>query len=154
MKKQGIKFSQNEIDEFRTVYKIVEKLFDLSIKAFYNNTQKGKEDHSSYLEQFKNLEKNFIQKHFERLTNGKCSMELGSYYTSTFALFKSICSHLSNIIEAFKDEQDNLRNNTFEDKEGYVLSINQNSNNKIKLDEASTARKNLSVKNLRKIVIK
>ena len=43
MKKQGIKFSQNEIDEFRTVYKIVEKLFDLSIKAF-NNTQKGIED--------------------------------------------------------------------------------------------------------------
>ena len=154
MKKQGIQFSQNEIDEFRTVYKIVEKLFDLSIKAFYNNTQKGKEDHSSYLEQFKNLEKNFIQKHFERLTKGKCSMELGSYYTSTFTHFNSICSHLSNVIEAFKDEQDNLRNNTFEDKEGYVLSINQNSNNKIKLDETSTARKNLSVKNLRKIVIK
>ena len=43
MKKQGIKFSQNEIDEFRTVYKIIEKLFDLSIKAF-NNTQKGIED--------------------------------------------------------------------------------------------------------------
>ena len=61
---------------------------------------------------------------------------------------------MSNIIEAFKDEQENLRNNTFEDKEGYVLSINQNSNNKIKLDETSTVRKNLSVKNLRKIVIK
>ena len=74
-------------------------------------------------------------------------MELGSYYTSTFAHFNSICSHLRNIIETFKVEQENLRNNTFDNKKGYVLVINQ-SNNKIKLDETSTTRKNLSDMNL------
>ena len=113
----------------------------------YSNTHKGIEDHSSLLEQFKNLEKDYIQNHFERLTKGKCSMELGSYYTSTFAHFNSICSHLRNIIETFKVEQENLRNNTFDNKKGYVLVINQ-SNNKIKLDETSTTRKNLSDMNL------
>ena len=147
MKKKGIKFSKNAIDEFRIIYQIIEKLFDLSMKAFENNTHKGIEDHSSLLEQFKNLEKDYIQNHFERLTKGKCSMELGSYYTSTFAHFNSICSHLRNIIETFKVEQENLRNNTFDNKKGYVLVINQ-SNNKIKLDEASTTRKNLSDMNL------
>ena len=147
MKKKGIKFSQNAIDEFRDVYKIIEKLFDLSMKAFDNNTHKGLEDHSSYLEQFKNLEKDYVQNHFERLTKGQCSMELGSYYTSTFAHFNSICSHLRNIIETFKVEQENLRNNTFENKKGYVLVVNQ-INNKIKLDETSTTRKNLSDMNL------
>ena len=147
MKKKGIKFSKNAIDEFRIIYQIIEKLFDLSMKAFDNNTHKGIEDHSSYLEQFKNLEKDYIQNHFERLTKGKCSMELGSYYTSTFAHFNSICSHLRNIIETFKVEQENLRNNTFDNKKGYVLVINQ-SNNKIKLDETSTTRKNLSDMNL------
>ena len=143
MKKKGIKFSKNAIDEFRIIYQIIEKLFDLSMKAFDNNTHKGIEDHSSLLEQFKNLEKDYIQNHFERLTKGKCSMELGSYYTSTFAHFNSICSHLRNI----KVEQENLRNNTFDNKKGYVLVINQ-SNNKIKLDETSTTRKNLSDMNL------
>ena len=147
MKKKGIKFSKNAIDEFRIIYQIIEKLFDLSMKAFDNNTHKGIEDHSSLLEQFKNLEKDYIQNHFERLTKGKCSMELGSYYTSTFAHFNSICSHLRNIIETFKVEQENLRNNTFDNKKGYVLVINQ-SNNKIKLDETSTTRKNLSDMNL------
>ena len=147
MKKKGIKFSQNAIDEFRDVYKIIEKLFDLSMKAFDNNTHKGLEDHSSYLEQFKNLEKDYVQNHFERLTKGQCSMELGSYYTSTFAHFNSICSHLRNIIETFKVEQEKLRNNTFENKKGYVLVVNQ-INNKIKLDETSTTRKNLSDMNL------
>ena len=147
MKKKGIKFSKNAIDEFRIIYQIIEKLFDLSMKAFDNNTHKGIEDHSSLLEQFKNLEKDYIQNHFERLTKGKCSMELGSYYTSTFAHFNSICSHLRNIIETFKVEQENLRNNTFDNNKGYVLVINQ-SNNKIKLDETSTTRKNLSDMNL------
>ena len=147
MKKKGIKFSKNAIDEFRIIYQIIEKLFDLSMKAFDNNTHKGIEDHSSLLEQFKNLEKDYIQNHFERLTKGKCSMELGSYYTSTFAHFNSICSHLRNIIETFKVEQENLRNNTFDNKKEYVLVINQ-SNNKIKLDETSTTRKNLSDMNL------
>ena len=147
MKKKGIKFSKNAIDEFRIIYQIIEKLFDLSMKAFDNNTHKGIEDHSSLLEQFKNLEKDYIQNHFERLTKGKCSMELGSYYTSTFAHFNSICSHLRNIIETFKVEQEKLRNNTFENKKGYVLVVNQ-INNKIKLDETSTTRKNLSDMNL------
>ena len=147
MKKKGIKFSKNAIDEFRIIYQIIEKLFDLSMKAFDYNTHKGIEDYSSHLEQFKNLEKDYIQNHFERLTKGKCSMELGSYYTSTFAHFNSICSHLRNIIETFKVEHENLRNNTFDNKKGYVLVINQ-SNNKIKLDETSTTRKNLSDMNL------
>ena len=141
MKNKGIKFSQEAVDEFRKVYEIIEKLFDLSIKAFDNNTHKGIEDHSSFLEQFKTMEKEYIQNHFERLAKGKCSMELGSYYTSAFAHFNSICSHLGNIIESFKVEQENIKNNTFDDKKGYVLVINQ-SGSKNKLDETSSTRKN------------
>ena len=143
MKNKGIKFSQDAVDEFRKVYEIIEKLFYLSIKAFNNNTHKGIEDHSAFMEQFKSMEKEYIQNHFERLAKGKTSMELGSYYTSTFAHFNSICAHLGNIIDSFKVEQENIRNNTFNDKKGYVLVINQ-SGNKNKLDETSTSRKNYS----------
>ena len=146
MKNKGIKFSHDAIDEFRKVYEIIEKLFDLSIKAF-DNTHKGIEDHSTFLEQFKTMEKDYIQNHFERLAKGKCSMELGSYYTSAFAHFNSICSHLGNIIESFKVEQENIRNNTFDDKKGYVLVINQ-SGSKNKLDETSSTRKNYSDLNI------
>ena len=85
MRKKGIKFSQDAKEEFRKVFDIIEKLFDLSIKAFDNNTHKGLEDHSMLIEQFKEMEKDYVQNHFQRLTKGKCSMELGSFYTSTFA---------------------------------------------------------------------
>ena len=141
MRKKGIKFSQDAKDEFRKVFDIIEKLFDLSIKAFDNNTHKGMEDHSMLIEQFKEMEKDYVQHHFLRLTKGKCSMELGSYYTSTFAHFNSIISHLGNIIESFKVQKQFLRHNTFDDKKGYALVINQSST---KIDDTSSTRKNFT----------
>ena len=141
MRKKGIKFSQDAKEEFKKVFDIIEKLFDLSIKAFDNNTHKGLEDHSMLIEQFKEMEKDYVQNHFQRLTKGKCSMELGSFYTSTFAHFNSIISHLGNIIESFKVQKDMLRNNTFDNKKGYALVINQSSS---KIDDTSSTRKNIT----------
>ena len=141
MKNKGIKFSQEAISEFYKVYEVIDKLFDLSIKAFDNNTQKDIEDYTLLLERFKNMEKEYVQKHFERLKQGKCSMELGSFFTSAFAHFNSISSHLENIIGSFQAEQEIIKNNTFDNKKGYILVVNQN---KTKFDDLSTARKNLS----------
>ena len=141
MKNKSLKFSPEAINEFKKAYNIIEKLFDLSIKAFENNTQKGVEDCTHLLENFKNKEKEFIRNHFERLRKGKCSMELGSFYTSVFAHFNSICSHLENIIGSFNFEKEVLKNNSFDDKKGYVLVINQT---KSKADDISTTRKYLS----------
>ena len=143
MRNKGIKFSQEAIDEFNKAFDVIEKLFDLSIKAFDNNTEKGIEEYSTLLEKFKNYEKEYIQKHFERLRQGKCSMELGSFLTSTFAHFNSITSHLENIIGSFKEEEEILKNNTFDNKNGYFLVINQN-NKKSKADVLSSTRKYLS----------
>ena len=144
MKNKNLKFSQDAINEFNKAFEIIEKLFELSINAFDNNTHKGIEDYSILLEKFKNMEKEYVQKHFERLKQGKCSMELGSYYTSVFAHFNSICSHLENIIGSFQDEQERIKNNTFDNKKGYILVVN---NNKSKVDDLSTARKYLSGEN-------
>ena len=141
MRNKSIKFSQEAVDEFNKVIEIIDQLFDLSIKAFDNNTQKGIEGYSILLERFKNMEKEYVQKHFERLKQGKCSMELGSFYTSAFAHFNSICSHLENIIGSFQAEQEIIRNKSFDNKKEYILVVNQN---KDKVEDLSTARKYLS----------
>ena len=141
MKNKGIKFSNEAIEEFKKVYNIMETLFDLSIKSFENNSQKGVEDYKDLLENFKNKEREYVQNHFERLKKGKCSMELGSFYTSAFAHLNSICSHLENIIGSFHFEHEVQKNKSFDDQK-YVLVINHsNSNSKIKGDDLSTARK-------------
>jgi len=147
MKNRNLKFSQEAIDEFNKVYEIIDKLFDLTIKAFDNSTQKGLDDYSILVENFKNKEKEYVQNHFERLKKGKCSMELGSFFTSVFAHFNSIISHLEKIIESFHAEEELVKNNTFDDKKGYLLVVNQSNTTKRKDDDLSTARKNLSGEN-------
>ena len=143
MRNKSLKFGQESIEEFNKVYEIIEKIFDLSIKAFDNNTQKGLDDYSILVETFKVKEKEYIQNHFDRLKKGKCSMEIGSFYTSVFAHFNSIISHLENIIGSFHAEEEVIKNNSFDDKKGYLLVINQ-TNSKRKDDDLSTARKYLS----------
>ena len=144
MRNKGLKFSQEVTVELHKAYEIIDKLFELSINAFDNNIHKGFENYSMLLDKFKNLEKEYVQKHFERLKQGKCSMELGSFYTSVFAHFNSINSHLLNIIDSFKEQEEILRNNTFDNQKGYILVVNQNNKSKFD-DEISTARKNLSI---------
>ena len=144
MRNKGLKFSQEVTVELHKAYEIIDKLFELSINAFDNNIHKGFENYSMLLDKFKNLEKEYVQKHFERLKQGKCSMELGSFYTSAFAHFNSINSHLLNIIDSFKEQEEILRNNTFDNQKGYILVVNQNNKSKFD-DEISTARKNLSI---------
>ncbi len=114
MRNKNIKFSQEAIEEFNKVYEVIEKLFDIAIKSFDNKTQKGIEDYAVLLEKFKNMEKEYTQKNFERLKQGKCSMELGSFYTSSFTDFNSVCSHLGNNINSFQVEEEIHRNNTFD----------------------------------------
>ena len=144
MRNKGLKFRKEVIEELNKVYETIDKLFELSIKAFDNNTHKGIENYSILLDKFKNLEKEYVQKHFERLKQGKCSMELGSFYTSVFAHFNSINSHLLNIIDSFKEEEEILRNNTFDNQKGYILIVNRNNKSKFD-DDISTARKNISI---------
>ena len=145
MRNKNIKFSQEAKDELNKTYKIIDQLFNLSIKAFDNNTQKDIGDHIMLLGKYKQMEKDYVHEHFERLKIGKCSMELGSFYTSVFAHFNSILSHLGNIIGSFQVQQENIKNNTFDNKTGYILVVNQN--NKTKDDEKSTSRKYLSGEN-------
>jgi phosphate:Na+ symporter len=146
MRNKGMKFSQESIEEFNKVFEVIEKLFDLSIQSFDSIIQKDIDDFSIFLEKFKNMEKEYTQNHFERLRQGKCTMELGSFYTSTFAHFNSITSHLGNIIGSFQADEEVKRNNTFDNKKGYVLVINQN-NNKSKDDDLSTVRKYICSEN-------
>ena len=139
-----MKFSSDSIEEFNKAFEIIEKLFDLSIKSFDSITPKEMDDFSISLEKFKTMEREYTQNHFERLRQGKCTMDLGSFYTSTFAHFNSITSHLGNIIGSFKAEEEIKRNNTFDNKKGYVLVIN---NNKSKDEDLSTVRKYISSEN-------
>ena len=145
MRNKGIKFSQDAIDEFNKVFELLIKLFDIALKSFDNNTKKNMEDSVQICDEFKNCEKEYTHNHFERLSKGKCSMELGSFYTSAFAHFNSIISHLHNIIGTFAIEDEYKRKNTFNIKQGY-LALKENSS-KNQSNEPSTIRRSIFSEN-------
>ena len=138
MKKKGIKFNEDEKKEINEIKEVSLKIFDLTFKIFENNTPKEITNFSELLEKSKKLQKDADLRNFERLQQNKCTMELGSYYISTFTHFESICSHLENITDFFGNDNKNLTFNTFEGKD-YIMVINQNINKKT--DDISTNRK-------------
>ena len=138
MRKKGIKFSDDEKKEIYEIKKINFKIFDLTFKIVENSVIKDMSNFGELVEKAKNLQKEADQTNFERLQHKKCTMEIGTYYISTFSHFESICSHLENITDFFGIENRNLTYNTFEGKD-YIMVINQN--NQKKTDENSTNRK-------------
>ena len=138
MRKKGIKFSDDEKKEIYEIKKINFKIFDLTFKIVENSVIKDMSNFGELVEKAKNLQKEADQTNFERLQHKKCTMEIGTYYISTFSHFESICSHLENITDFFGFENRNLTYNTFEGKD-YIMVINQN--NQKKTDENSTNRK-------------
>ena len=138
MRKKKIKFDKDEIEEIFEIKKISDKIFDLSIKIFENNSNKDMTNFSELLEESKNIQKEADQKHFEKLQNKEYNKEVSSFYISTFSHFESICSHLENIIDFCSKENKQLTYNTFDGKD-YIMVINQN--NQKKTDDNSTNRK-------------
>jgi phosphate:Na+ symporter len=138
MRNKKIKFDSDEVKEIQEIKGVSDKIFDLTIKIFENNTHKDMTNFSELLEKSRDLQKEADQKHFDRLQHKKFTMELGSYYISTFSHFESIISHLESIIDFSGKESKRTSFNTFEGKD-YIMVINQNNNKKT--DENSTNRK-------------
>ena len=138
MRYKKIKFDSDEVKEIQEIKGVCDKIFDLTIKIFENNTLKDMTNFNDLFEKSKDLQKEADQKHFDRLQHKKWSMELGSYYISTFSHFESIISHLENIIDFSGKESKRTSFNTFEGRD-YIMVINQN--NKKKTDESTTNRK-------------
>ena len=101
MRKKGIKFSDDEKKEIYEIKKINFKIFDLTFKIVENRVIKDMSKFGELVEKAKNLQKEADQTNFERLQHKKCTMEIGTYYISTFSHFESICSHLENITDFF-----------------------------------------------------
>ena len=77
------------------------------------------------IENFNDYQKQATKEHFDRLKDEKCSMKIGSFYTSTSAHFNSICSHLQNIIGYFQVKRPLIKYKTFEISKDYTLVVNE-----------------------------
>ncbi len=88
--------------ELKEVNETINKLFDVSVKAF-------DERDISYLKQVDELEElvdeysvNLENKHLERLKHGACSPQVGSVYLQTVSNLERVGDHITNIAFSIK----------------------------------------------------
>ena len=124
MKKQNIKYSQEYIQNINKINKVLLQIFDIAIKIFDDDLQ-DLIYHNDLIENFNNFQKEATKQHFDKLKDGKCSMKIGSFYTSTSAHFNSICSHLENIIGFFHVKRRFIKFKTFELPKDYALVVSE-----------------------------
>ena len=145
MKKQNIKYNEEYIQNIKKINQVLLKIFDIAIKIFDDNSQ-DLVDHHKLIENFNDYQKEATKQHFDKLKDGKCSMKIGSFYTSTSAHFNSICSHLENIIGYFNEKRKFIKYKTFEISKDYTLVVNEITQSD-KNDDVSSEKKINSISN-------
>ena len=101
MSADDLKFSENAQKEFEEMTKIIEEMFDIVI----NNLETNKFDNLPHLhdleDQTDKLKLVLSDKHFERITNKKCHIELSPFYSTFLSELERVADHLVNIGYAF-----------------------------------------------------
>ena len=101
MSADDLKFSENAQKEFAEMTKIIEEMFDIVI----NNLETNKFDNLPHLhdleDQTDKLKLVLSDKHFERITNKKCHIELSPFYSTFLSELERVADHLVNIGYAF-----------------------------------------------------
>ena len=136
MKKEGIKFKENAIDNLKNISEFILKLFELTIK--YIENKKG--EHLFIIEKIKYLENKLLQENYNEIIKGEKSVSLGLYFISLISFLVNISFNLEKIISIFKQEIINTKNKSFEHIKDCILLIrdtNSNSTKRISLESSS-----------------
>ena len=101
MSQDDLKFSENAQKEFQEMTTVIEEMFDIVI----TNLETNKFDNLKHLhdleDQTDKLKLTLSDKHFERITNKKCHIELSPFYSTFLSELERVADHLVNIGYAF-----------------------------------------------------
>ena len=101
MSQDDLKFSENAQKEFQTMTTVIEEMFEIVI----NNLETNKFENLKHLhdleDQTDKLKLTLSDKHFERITNKKCHIELSPFYSTFLSELERVADHLVNIGYAF-----------------------------------------------------
>ena len=94
---EDLKFSSTAIKEFNMMYEIIINMFDLSLKIFDNNNKENLNELHQLEDQTDKLKLKLSDAHYERITNGKCHVELSPFYSTLLSELERVADHLVNI---------------------------------------------------------
>ena len=97
MQAADLRFSEGAVEELKLMEEKVLKMFSIAIDAISN----GDAGHLNELTALENdvdgLKKELSSRHYARLAEGKCKIELSPYFTSTVSRLERVADHLVNV---------------------------------------------------------
>ena len=101
MSQDDLKFSENAQKEFKTMTTVIEEMFDIVINNLETNNFENLKHLHDLEDQTDKLKLTLSDKHFERITNKKCHIELSPFYSTFLSELERVADHLVNIGYAF-----------------------------------------------------
>ncbi len=94
---KNVAFSENAIDEFRTICAAVTEILELSYSAFSNEDIEAARKTEPLEEVIDTLKEDLRTRHFLRLQRGECSVAAGFVWSDLLSNLERVSDHCSNI---------------------------------------------------------
>ena len=95
--KKGLAFSDTALEDIRSMHNCVAQMLEIA-KGVFGSADTQKLPQLAQLENDTDeMKRQFSAKHFGRLSEGSCSMELSPYYTSTITGLERVADHIVNV---------------------------------------------------------
>jgi len=103
LKGAGEKFSDEAIEEIRSVQKLVDDLYQKVMKAYVNNDMQSFKEANEIEEEIDDFTNQMQESHIFRLDNGICTSEIGTQYMSLASDTERIADHFINVAKTIRD---------------------------------------------------
>ena len=93
----NLSFSKEGEEEVKTMYSKVLAMYDLAIEGFDDVKKNHLKELDKYEQQLDDMKDELSSAHFDRLADGKCSIEMGDMFYSIISGLERVGDHLVNV---------------------------------------------------------
>ena len=101
MSDNDVKFSDAAIAELKEMYAVVDHMFDLAEEVFFRHQLHRLNELHELEDETDKLKTKLTAAHYERVTQEKCTAELGAFFTSAVSSLERVADHLVNVGYAY-----------------------------------------------------
>ena len=97
MQNKELRFSENAVAEIAEMEAKVLRMFEIAAEAFDNADSFRLEELTALENEVDGLKRDLSARHYARLTEGKCKVELSPYFSSVVTGLERVADHLVNV---------------------------------------------------------
>ena len=101
MSEEDVHFSDAAIEELKGMYAVVDQMFEVAEDVFFRHQLHRLGELHQLEDETDKLKTKLTAAHYERVTQEKCTAELGAFFTSAVSSLERVADHLVNVGYAY-----------------------------------------------------